>query len=250
MGLSLDSAAQSILAENGPTAMATEKQFEANRNNAKLSTGPTTERSKSLTRMNALKSGAYARSRLLPGEDTKQYEALARSTFETCSPVGPIESAVTQRLIDCMWRLGRLAQAEHAALLRSEIKDQLNTDAGPSRYFLANQRDVETTLKARLGAELIALEYIKWAENENREPVCDSGGTSAGVSDLGGLPVAFTFLESYGYAKANPLCAEIDRHVSSTTKELLRLQAALAAMQQGREIVVGKALEVQQSISR
>ena len=49
--------------------MATEKQIQANRNNAKKSTGPRTEQGKAASSQNALKHGLLARDAVLPGED-------------------------------------------------------------------------------------------------------------------------------------------------------------------------------------
>ena len=51
--------------------MATEKQIEANRRNSQLSTGPRTDAGKSISRMNALKSGLHAVSHVIRSEDPK-----------------------------------------------------------------------------------------------------------------------------------------------------------------------------------
>ena len=225
--------------------MATDKQFEANRNNAQLSTGPSTERGKSHARFNALKLGVHSKSRILYGEDAEDYEALESETFDLCNPVGPIERAVTRRIIDCMWRLDRLDQAQHTALSRCQIEQQFNSHTSPSHFSRADPHAVDEKLKGLLGLERIAVhdsatvraELCETARNES-----ESGHVSRGLPEA---PVGFTFLESFGHAGTSRVCAEIDRQIVSTTRELLRLQSALDAMQERRKTVVGTALEVQ-----
>ena len=56
--------------------MATDKQIQANRRNARKSTGPKTEEGKARSRNNALRHGLTAELAVLPHEDPHQYEEL------------------------------------------------------------------------------------------------------------------------------------------------------------------------------
>ena len=99
--------------------MATQRQEEANRQNAQLSTGPKTEEGKSVSSMNALKHGLTAKTPLLPDEDPQVYSVLSEGVREELDPVGYVESMLVDHIIGKMWRLGRIAQVE-AGIFRSE----------------------------------------------------------------------------------------------------------------------------------
>ena len=53
-----------------------DRQQEANRQNARHSTGPNTAEGKASVRLNALKYGLRARSLLIPGENPEDYKQL------------------------------------------------------------------------------------------------------------------------------------------------------------------------------
>jgi hypothetical protein len=57
--------------------MATEAQINANRRNAKKSTGPRTSVGKERSSRNALQHGLLARESVLPDEDGEEFDALA-----------------------------------------------------------------------------------------------------------------------------------------------------------------------------
>ena len=56
--------------------MRSKQRLEANRANAKRSTGPTTEPGKARSKMNALKHGLSAKAVVIEGEDPREFEAL------------------------------------------------------------------------------------------------------------------------------------------------------------------------------
>ena len=60
--------------------MASQAQIEANRKNAKKSTGPKSENEKSVAKLNAVKHGLTAEHVIIPGEDLAELEELRRST--------------------------------------------------------------------------------------------------------------------------------------------------------------------------
>ena len=69
--------------------MATPAQIEANRLNAKKSTGPRTPQGKAVSSMNALKHGLRANPAPLPHEDPELAAARARAWFDYYHPQGP-----------------------------------------------------------------------------------------------------------------------------------------------------------------
>src|SRR5713101_2035842 len=68
------------------TLMATDKQIEANRLNAKKSTGPRSVAGKAVSSMNALKSGVDAKSDVIRGEDPAALQALTDAYIERYQP--------------------------------------------------------------------------------------------------------------------------------------------------------------------
>ncbi len=94
--------------------VASNKRIEANRNNAKKSTGPKTQRGKSHSRLNALKHGAFATQRLIRGEDEKAYQQLSARVFAEAKPKTAIECMLVDQIVGDMWRLKRVEQAERA----------------------------------------------------------------------------------------------------------------------------------------
>jgi len=57
---------------------------------------PKTERGKSMSRFNAMKSGVYAGDYILPGESFEAYDELRAQVFEEYAPSGSVEVALCQ----------------------------------------------------------------------------------------------------------------------------------------------------------
>ena len=71
------------------TSMASQAQIEANRRNSQKSTGPATAAGKSASSLNALKTGTYAESLLIHGEDPETLDDLAREYTPPAAPSAP-----------------------------------------------------------------------------------------------------------------------------------------------------------------
>jgi hypothetical protein len=92
--------------------MPTQKQIEANRRNARLSTGPRTPEGKAAVRYNAYKHGLTARELLLPEESNKQFLALSNAFRSSFRPQSPPEEDLLFQLAAAAWRLDRIARIE------------------------------------------------------------------------------------------------------------------------------------------
>jgi hypothetical protein len=92
--------------------MSTPQQIEANRLNAQKSTGPSSVEGKAASRFNALKHAADAQSRVIPGEDPAVLEELSRDYYRQFRPVGPIETALVETIIEADWTIRRMTRAE------------------------------------------------------------------------------------------------------------------------------------------
>jgi hypothetical protein len=92
--------------------MPTQRQIEANRRNAQLSTGPRTPAGKAASSMNALKSGLDAESQFVIGEDRADFYALTQEYSQMIRPRNPCERFHMDRMIRSEWLLRRMFRAE------------------------------------------------------------------------------------------------------------------------------------------
>ena len=92
-----------------------QKQLEANRENAKLG-GVKTEEGKEISKYNALKHGILSREVLLEGEDEGSLIELGKRIRAEIKPVGEVELVLTDRIISNIWRLRRLLEVERAVM--------------------------------------------------------------------------------------------------------------------------------------
>jgi len=82
------------------------------------STGPRTQRGKGVSRMNALRLGATARSLLLPGEDPEDLADLEKGLRAALNPVGAAEQIMVERIVAAEVRRRRVEAAERSVLMR------------------------------------------------------------------------------------------------------------------------------------
>ena len=83
--------------------MSSDAQIAANRLNAEKSTGPTSVEGKANSRFNSLKTGLYAKSAVLPGEEAAEREALAEAFRERFQPKTPEQAFLVEELIRGNW---------------------------------------------------------------------------------------------------------------------------------------------------
>jgi hypothetical protein len=89
-----------------------DKQIQANRRNALMSTGPKTPQGKAAARQNALRHGLLSAEMLLPGEDEAALRELSERLRDELRPVGELEGLLVERIIAAAWRLRRLGRVE------------------------------------------------------------------------------------------------------------------------------------------
>ena len=82
-------------------------------------TGPKSVQGKLNIRLNALKSGIFAKSPVLPFEDEKQYRRHVKAVMRSLEPEDAVQLYMAQQIADCMWRGTRLEY--RSALQRDEI---------------------------------------------------------------------------------------------------------------------------------
>jgi hypothetical protein len=102
-----------------PISNISERKLKANRENAKKSTGPRTDRGKSYSRRNALKHGLCARQLRdlhIRGEDPGEFSRLHSCFRDELQPVGALEELAVQRIAQYQWKLIRAWLCENAVI--------------------------------------------------------------------------------------------------------------------------------------
>src|SRR6201995_4487352 len=88
------------------------RQLEANRRNARLSTGPVTEDGKQRSRRNALRHGLTAETVIHALEDADDYAAFEMAIKADHDPETAVERELVLRLASLLWRLRRATAIE------------------------------------------------------------------------------------------------------------------------------------------
>ena len=87
------------------------KQLEANKRNARRSTGPRTPAGKARVKFNALRHGLLAKSVILPirsrSEKRSHFDALLAQLIDELKPVGILEDMLVEKIAVSYWRLRR-----------------------------------------------------------------------------------------------------------------------------------------------
>jgi hypothetical protein len=136
--------------------MSSLRQIEANRRNAQKSTGPTSVTGKAASSMNALKTGIYAKSLVLPSEKLADLEQLIDEYYESHNPATPEARSLVDDLIYGEWLKRRLRAAEtqiwaydHQENYRPDPKYPLGqTAASRGKAFAQLQWRIECTRRA------------------------------------------------------------------------------------------------------
>ena len=88
------------------------KQIEANRRNARRSTGPTTEEGKLRSRRNAVRHGLTAETVIGALEDAEDYKAFEAAVIADYDAQSAVERELVLRLASLLWRIRRATTME------------------------------------------------------------------------------------------------------------------------------------------
>jgi hypothetical protein len=94
--------------------VATRKQIEANKRNAKHSTGPRTADGKTRVASNALKHGLSAKQIVVVDERAGDFQAFRLGLLNDLNPIGALEEVLSENIIAGQWRLRRVPVLEAA----------------------------------------------------------------------------------------------------------------------------------------
>lgn len=139
--------------------MTTEKQIEANRQNALKSTGPTTASGKVLVSTNAIKHGIFTKDLFLsPDIECKMdYQEILKNLIDCLSPSNQMESLLIEKIAVDFWRLRRTIRFETGSIAQG-----INT-LFDEFYSYGKQNNEKIDEQIRHNKQLIAwnLSYIE-----------------------------------------------------------------------------------------
>src|SRR5438093_35001 len=134
--------------ERKPTSL---KKAEANRRNARLSTGPRTQHGKRAVARNAIKHGLLAREVVITAgdgeEDVQEFEALLDRLWQEYERGGVLEETLVQRIATCWWRQERVLRAENG-----EIRKRLDCAIAEGVLRASDKHSLDMVSLGLLGA--------------------------------------------------------------------------------------------------
>lgn len=110
--------------------MTTDKQIAANRANAQLSTGPTTEAGKTASSKNALKHGALSNVKVAKHDESALFDNILTNLNDEHNPQTTVEHQLVERMAVLFVREIRLARAEafEASANRLRVVSELESE--------------------------------------------------------------------------------------------------------------------------
>jgi hypothetical protein len=143
--------------------MISEKQLEANHQNALRSTGPKTMEGVETVKFNALRHSLRSVQTVVPGEDPAAWEAHQAAVIEDLKPAGALEYALVEQIAAKLWRLGRVVEYESNVVSNSQDLDELMNShesarqrprsTGPKRADIPTRNDIEDARQSVKGAK-------------------------------------------------------------------------------------------------
>jgi hypothetical protein len=170
-----------------------ERKVEANRRNARLSTGPKTPAGKQAIRFNALKHGLLAKAVIIPKgpakEGRREFQDVLRRFQRELGPQGVQEELQVERLAVAYWRRRRVLRCEVGAIQNRidrleadmQVPDESPTDFEETRVVTASDR--RALRKSEEGVDFL-LGLLREARREVQQL-----GVSAGRDDKAAGPV-------------------------------------------------------------
>jgi hypothetical protein len=170
--------------------MTSTAQLNANRENAKLSTGPATESGRENASRNALTLGLYTREDYVKPEDREIYREFCRTMRFELAPEGLVEETLTAEIVGASWRLRLCTAAE------SHLTD-----------FLEDEKTARSIQRARAAAHSFfhrSLNQLRRLQTERASRFAvNAVGDDAGLADYRNVTAA-----CLNYEKLKEIAAE------------------------------------------
>lgn len=123
--------------------MTTQAQIEANRQNAQLSTGPTTAAGKRKSSQNAFRHGLRSTVDVAPDEDQSEFNRHRKSLLDELAPVGVMESFYAERIVTLTWHLARATRLQSDTFDAMAIKMKPKIIEMPEDFRYSNIKEFQ-----------------------------------------------------------------------------------------------------------
>ena len=187
--------------------MISEKQFEANRRNAELSTGPKTEEGKCRSSLNARRHGLTGQVSAMTEEDRAAHDEFSAAMHKDLAPEGAVETQLAQRIATDSWRLNRISAVEDNlfALGFTEHAEEVDADhpeihaaLTAARVFAAEAKTFqlltlyEQRLNRAVQKNLAMLQEIQTKRKADRKDAMEQAARLYQLDESKGRPPAQT----------------------------------------------------------
>ncbi len=185
--------------------MISDKQLEANRSNALLSTGPRTDAGRKRSSMNALRHGITGQVTTMTDEDRAAHDKLSQALIQSLAPEGAMEVQLAQRIATDSWRLNRISAIEDnlfalGLLEHGGILDPTNTqiDAAltTARVFTMQSKQLqlltlyEQRINRSIQKNLALLQSLQATRKAEHDAAIKEAATLLKLSEMKGLEYA------------------------------------------------------------
>ena len=123
-----------------------EKQQQANRQNAQKSTGPTTPEGREAIRFNALTYGLRTRQTILPRENCAEYSQLWDELDADWQPQTRTERIYLETMVTSQWLLRRIAESERQIYTIPDIEHRFKMLAYVAKQRAQLERSFRTAI--------------------------------------------------------------------------------------------------------
>ena len=163
------------------------KQWQANRNNARKSTGPITEEGKNNSRCNAVRHGLTAETVIGALEDAEDYRVFEATIVADYDAQSAVERELVLRLASLLWRLRRATKVE-TGLFEIEASDLGGFGQHTSRVHPTSREIVYAVFRkedaASVDRDLTAGNLPTAASTLPKSDPVNVGPTSGAATDL------------------------------------------------------------------
>jgi hypothetical protein len=182
--------------------MISDKQLEANRRNALLSSGPKTKEGRQRSSLNALRHGLTGQVTAMTDEDRAALDQFSQPLIQDLAPQGAMELQLAQRIAADSWRLNRASAIEDNLLALGLYEnsgrlcpgnDQLDAALTTARVFTNESKQLqlltlyEQRLNRNLQKNLALLQSLQAARKARRETEMKEAASLLQVSEMRGL---------------------------------------------------------------
>jgi hypothetical protein len=204
--------------------MISEKQLDANRRNALLSSGPRTEAGRNRSRMNALRHGLTGQVTTMTDEDRAAHYQFSAALIKDLAPEGAMETQLAQRVATDSWRLNRISAIEDNLFALGQLQNggqacpdipQLDAALTDARVFTLESKQLqlltlyEQRINRAIQKNLAMLQSLQATRKAEREAAMQEAAALLKLSEMKGLEYD-PAMDGFVFAN-NQIHAAIDR---------------------------------------